>query len=99
MKVFVCSYKIIITFSTYRIHPESGQQSLRHSCPQCSKQFAHKAQLAKHLQNCDGKFDVTVKIKDNKVSTNLTPSFVTCLAKHIFIQNRNRHSWKMPKRR
>lgn len=68
------TYNTIITYNTFRdrIHPESGQHSYRHTCPQCNKQFAHKTQLAKHLQNCDGKFgDDALKIKDNKVREGL----------------------------
>lgn len=56
----------------FRIHPESGQQSVRHSCPNCNKGFSHRAQLAKHQIICDGKSDGNeaaddVSIKEEKV--------------------------------
>jgi hypothetical protein len=55
----------------FRIHPETGQQNIRHHCPTCSKGFAHRAALAKHQQMCNEKSEeVEVKeifIKEEKV--------------------------------
>lgn len=42
-----------------RIHPESGNAGMRHSCSTCSKAFSHRAQLAKHQLICDGNSDVS----------------------------------------
>lgn len=60
----------------FRIHPESGQKSVRHHCPTCSKAFSHRAQLAKHQQICDGKSDgsdtkeeAAVKVIENNPSS------------------------------
>lgn len=39
----------------FRIHPESGNQTVKHKCTLCNKSFSHEAQLNKHQLICDGK--------------------------------------------